>query len=273
MTVNDTCRIERDLTFLPSGRTPTLDLYVPHGDGNARGRPAVLFIHGGNFCRDDKASERSVEFCTALAAAGFVVASPNYVLSKSETGDARWSAWPRNLLDCRAALAFLGARTTELGVDPERIGAVGVSAGGTLALVIAFATEPEIARLAATNDGLHEAHSAPRLSAVVNIYGRADFVSLTRPEKRPSSDEVARLASPITYALPGRNHPPVLTIHGTADDVVPFAQVDLLDRVLARAGAEHEILAIADARHAFATHVNGYKIDESIAEFLTEKLR
>jgi len=243
------------------------------GVSDTRGRPAVLFIHGGNFCRDDKASERSVKFCTALAAAGFVVASANYALSESETGDARWSAWPGNLLDCRAALAFLGARATEMGVDPERIGAVGVSAGGTLALVIAFATEPEIARLSAKNDGLHEAHSAPRLSAVVNVYGRADFVSLTRPEKRPSRDEVAREASPITYALPGRELPPVFTIHGTADDVVPFAQVDLLDRVLVRAGAEHEVLAIANARHAFATRVNGHDIGGTIAAFLTEKLR
>jgi len=214
--------VECDLTFLPSGRTETLDVYIPQGSAPA-GRPAVLFLHGGNFCRDDKASSRSVEFCSMLAAAGYVVVSPNYALSEGESGDARWTAWPRNLLDCRAALVFLAANSGRFGVDPKRVGALGVSAGATLALVLAFATSDELSRLA-------EAEDEPFLAAV-------------------------------------------LTVHGTADDVVPFVQAELLDRALDRVGAEHQLHPIEGAEHTFATRVNGHDIGATIAAYLKARLR
>ena len=65
---------------------------------------------------------------------------------------------------------------------------------------------------------------------------------------RPS-DEVARQASPVTWAAPG--FPPTLLIHGSADEVVPVGASLLMHDALRRAGVPVELHVYADQPHAF----------------------
>ncbi len=123
----------------------------------------------------------------------------------------------------------------------------GASAGGQLALVLAF-SKP----------------SARFIKAVCALYPPTDLVSIIPPEKRDQSNNLvalllgapvskrlalARQASPATYV--SRNAPPVLLIHGDKDRLVPIEQSETLDAALRRTGAESSLIVYKGSKHAF----------------------
>jgi acetyl esterase/lipase len=104
------------------------DLYLPAGGGS---HPAMLYIHGGGFSRGSKAGYGNT-WGPYLAERGYVVFAIDYRLSKPTQ-----TTWPQALLDCKAALQYLRGSAATLGIDPDRIGVGGDSAGATLAALLA----------------------------------------------------------------------------------------------------------------------------------------
>jgi acetyl esterase/lipase len=126
--------IERDVAYLTPDRKEKLDLYLPANRDRAMRSPAIVIIHGGGWVGGDKASEREFSTGTTLAAAGYVCAAINYKLD----GDGRW---PTNLFDCKNAVRFLRARADQYQIDGDLIGVIGGSAGGHLALMVAYTSD------------------------------------------------------------------------------------------------------------------------------------
>ncbi len=122
-----------------------LDVYRPACD-NATDRALIVFAHGGSFMTGDKADASYAQTAIALAKLGYVVASINYRLGFPTSGlDAAYgfnSAIMRGLHDGRAAVRFMrnnalnGGNT--YGIDPNKIFFGGVSAGGIIALHLAY---------------------------------------------------------------------------------------------------------------------------------------
>jgi acetyl esterase/lipase len=104
------------------------DLYMPAGGGP---HPAMVYIHGGGFARGSKAGYGNT-WGPYLSERGYVVFAIDYRLSKPTQ-----TTWPQALLDCKAALQFLRGSAASLGIDPDRIGVGGDSAGATLAALLA----------------------------------------------------------------------------------------------------------------------------------------
>ena len=104
------------------------DLYLPASDGPHAG---MLFIHGGGFARGSKAGYGNT-WGPYLAARGYVVFAIDYRLSKPTQ-----PTWPQALLDCKAGLQYLRGNAAALGIDPDRIGVGGDSAGASLAAMVA----------------------------------------------------------------------------------------------------------------------------------------
>ena len=100
------------------------DLYRPMSPG-AHG--ALILIHGGGFRGGSKA-DYAMSWGPGLAAHGYVAFSIDYRLSTPTQ-----PSWPQVLLDCKAAIQYLRGNAAELGIDPERIGIAGDSAGGAIA--------------------------------------------------------------------------------------------------------------------------------------------
>jgi acetyl esterase/lipase len=182
-----------------------------------------------------------------LAQAGYVAFSVDYRLVDATTGRHRW---PAQLDDVQRAVRWVRTHAADHGVDPERVGAYGWSAGGQLAALLGTRdTRDVIAPMASCSS---------RVTSVVDLAGDVDLAAYTRP---PALHEVVALlggtvqdaperyrdASPLTWI--DRRSAPFLVIHGDQDDVVPIEQARRLVAALRAAGVEVESMELPDAGH------------------------
>ena len=211
----DRLHAKLDLSYAKYGdRTLEMDLYRPKDSWGAL--PAILCIHGGGWAKGSRKNYQKI--AQSLAVRGYLTAAISYRLS----GEA---AFPAAIHDCKAAVRFLRAHADTLGVHPNKIGAIGSSAGGHLAALLA------------TSNGIGElegrggnANFSSRIQAVVPMGAQTDFLSeRTREVSRDraiwkqfmnGSQEENRklygLASPFEHLDSG--DPPVLFITGEMDD-------------------------------------------------------
>ena len=145
------------------------DLYQPASTGP---HPVLILIHGGSF-RGGSKDRYGRSWGPYLAERGYVVFAIDYRLSTPAQ-----TTWPQALLDCKAAVQFLRGNATALGVDPERIGIGGDSAGGTLAALVALTQDMP----AFANKYPEDAYAAAssKVKVVVPIYGVYDMMSWRR---------------------------------------------------------------------------------------------
>ena len=214
------------------------DLYLPTATAAVGSRPAIVVVHGGGWRKGRPESVRG--FGELLGQAGFVCLLADYRL----TGEA---CWPAQIEDVKCAIRFLRAESSALGVDPDRIGIVGDSAGGHLALMAAVPCTFE-------GSGGHASYSST-VAAVGSMYGptrirfdpeRANHVALIG--EQANAEDYDR-ASPITYDL--GNFPPCLLIHGVEDKAVPVSNsVDFHD-TLTRLGRPVDLHLFPGLGHAF----------------------
>lgn len=219
------------------GQTLRLDLYQP--PASSRPAPCVIVIHGGSWRSGD--SKQLAPLNTYLAARGYAVAAINYRLAP------RWR-FPAARDDVIATLNFLKAQANSLGIDPQRFALLGRSAGGELALLVAYTQ--------------HD----PSIRGVVSFYGPTDmYWSWVHPGNPlvidthdifkaylgGSPEEVSvnyDAASPIRFA--DSSTPPTLFIHGGRDELVSPRQSERLAERLAEVGVPHFVLRLPWATHA-----------------------
>jgi acetyl esterase/lipase len=255
-------RVLSDVQYCTGGGRPLLmDIYAPK-DAASKPAPAVLWIHGGGW-RSGSKSDRRV--ATLLATNGFVSATLDYRLS----GEA---PFPAAIEDCKCGVRFLRANAAKYGIDPQRIGAAGGSAGGHLALLVGTADE----RAGLEGSGGWPGVSS-RVRAVVSWFGPADFsVGHTAFEhgKGPAplaflggtleeKPEIYRRASPVTWV--SADDPPILMIHGDQDKTVPFDQSVRMLKAYQKAGLNAELIKVEGADHGFKP-VSAKPISVSVQE-------
>ncbi len=197
--------------------------------------PVMVFIHGGGWQWGDKAEFRDA--LPRIARVGYACASIDYRRAPAHR-------FPAQLDDVRSAIAFLRNNAQKYHLDPERIALFGGSAGGHLALLVGFT--------AATDD------PGRRIRAIVSFAGPTDLPHLyVKVRGRDlvsdllgTTDRQSRIAaeaSPITYVH--RGIPPVITIHGDHDELVPISQARSLHQALEAAGATQELIVVEGGGH------------------------
>jgi acetyl esterase/lipase len=212
----------------------TFDFYQPRSDSGRTNRPAILAIHGGAWKGGDKSWGKQI--AEELCPFGYVVVSINYRLSSRPNG-----TWPAQIEDVQKALKYLRANARQFGVDSTRIAALGMSAGGHLATMVALRDDP------ASPDG--------RVSTAINLDGEhdmtmppeqvmADFENIlthVMGHPAPWSDAELRDISTVTFARPDVA---LLTVHGAGDDNVYVTQGDRISAELRSRGAETEFVRL-----------------------------
>ena len=236
----DSIRTEHDVDYLGPDRAERADLYLPAEATPGQRFPAVVIIHGGGWSGGDKRAAREINIGTTLAQNGYVGMSINYLLA---TKDSTQVTWPQNLHDCKTAVRWLRANAERLNIDPEHIGAIGGSAGGHLAAMLAI-TGPELDP---------PGTGSCRIQCSVDLYGpvlwfqQRDLAMFRK--SRSEAPELYKQANPLTHV--DKSDPPLLILHGTADTTVPVADSEALAAAMKTAGAPHELVIIPDAPHTF----------------------
>jgi len=236
-------RLLSDVAYLPNGRTEKADLYLPADIPVGQGVPAVLVIHGGGFRIGKKDNDREINICENLVRHGYIALSIDYALAAEGKPE-----WPRTLHDCKTAVRWLRANAERFQIDPDRIGAIGGSAGGTLASLVAM-THP--------SDGLDPAEPWGEVSCAVrccvDLYGVSDIGkwsdSVLFGKTFAEAPDLYRQASPITYVRPAGV--PQLIIHGTADATVDVSQSKDFAQALEKVDSPHELILVSGAQHSF----------------------
>jgi len=254
--------IVHDVPFLEPGRTHTLDLYLPKSERGDSARPAIVWIHGGGWGGGSKRATRERVIGQTMAENGYVVVSPDYMLT-SET--APEPSFPVPILDCKNAVRFLRANAAKYNIDVDRIAVLGGSAGGHLALMVAYTEgidelEPE------------EPYSgvSSRVNAAGSFYGITDLLTRELVNKetgeltgglangssikllgidRRGGRDLWELASPVYHVRAGL--PPTFITHGKKDTTVNFQQSTELADALEAAGVPYELVLLESAGHTY----------------------
>ena len=178
---------------------------------------------------------------------GYVAATITYRLSDPDSSGKPKNPFPAQIEDVKCAVRWLRANAEKYHVDPNRIGATGGSAGGHLSLLVGVTVPRPSSRETAVT------RATSRVQAVVKYFGPTDLPRLHKSSRggRAARQPVGRsprkraalykAASPITYV--SKDDPPTLTIHGTADPVVPVEQATEFDAAMRKAGASHTHVA------------------------------
>ncbi len=115
------------------GPSTVLDMATPQF-GPQKNRPAILIIHGGGWNAGSKNDIVYRALMVDYAMKGYVVANMNYRLTRE-------APFPACIEDVRCAIRWMKANADKLGIDPERIGTYGHSAGGHLSLMAGVAAD------------------------------------------------------------------------------------------------------------------------------------
>lgn len=126
-----------------------MDIYTPEND-LSDSRPLLLMMHGGSFLFGNKNEKGQTEWCRHFASLGYVAASIDYRMGFHLRSGGLLHAETRALTDAHAALTFLFGRE-DLKADRERVFVAGTSAGGALAMGLAY-VHPAACRIRAVGD-------------------------------------------------------------------------------------------------------------------------
>lgn len=232
------------LVFSPPGWPQTLagDFYRPAG--SARAVPVVVLIHGGGW-RSGKRHHMEA-FAESLVAAGYAAFTIDYRLAPE-------FPFPAQLDDVRLAVQWLKAQAPALGIDAQRMGAWGYSAGAHLAsLLVLGDRDPALRAVVAGGlpGDLVDLQNSPLVKSLMG--GAIDVIGEAR----------YRAASPRFVVDAG--DAPVFLFHARWDWVVPTRQVDTMKAALDAARVPNELVWLEGRGHIVGFYFNEAAVEAAL---------
>jgi acetyl esterase len=247
--------IRRDLTYAVHGNTTLrLDAYLPAGGGE---RPGVIVIYGGKWIAGDKSDHPEIP--TYFAQQGFAAFAVNY-------RSAEHDPFPAAVEDVQAAVDWVRSHASRFGLDPERLGALGWSAGGHLAAALATFGEGPLdqgSRVMAALSWSGPTNLAPLLRAS-DADLRSAVSAFLGCGRGPDCEELARMASPVTHVDP--SDAPLLIANSSAE-IIPFDQAEVLAEVMDQEGVPYVLHEFPGRHHGLGIGGNDKGLDEAVAFF------
>jgi len=255
--------MQPDVVYAGANNTPLkLDIWYPRDNPNPT--PTLVYIHGGGWIFGTK--EGSVYQFLPYLERGWRVVNVEYRMAGN-------SLAPGAVEDTRCALRWIHRNAAQWKFDTSKIVLTGHSAGGHLSLITAMLPK------GTPIDNRCYGDEDLRVAAVVNWYGITDVNDLIQgPNLKnyaamwmgsmPNAAEVAKSVSPLTYVRAGL--PPVITIHGDKDDVVPYAHATRLHDALAKANVPNKLVTVKGGGHGMFAQPDYVMAFDEIWKFLTD---
>jgi pimeloyl-ACP methyl ester carboxylesterase len=186
-----------------------MDIYTPMNDSLSL-RPLVLLVHGGAYYIGNKQSETEKILAEQLVERGYVVASIDYRMGFRLRGyDIERSGY-KALQDVHASLRYLSAHSEKFGIDPMHVYVAGTSAGAIASLNVAYLDNNErpestfkgrfVEDLGDIETSGNDYTETFQVKGVGNMWGAVIDTAIIDKEKNI----------------------PVISFHGTDDEIVPF---------------------------------------------------
>ena len=239
-------KYEKDIVSGKGGETE-LHLDIAYPEKAAKPLPCVVVIHGGGWRQGN--FKQHVPQILDFAKRGFVSATIQYRLVPA-------ARWPAQIEDVKCGVRYLRANADKYHIDPQRLGAVGFSAGAHLSMLLGTMDK---------QDGLEGSGGNPdqssKVQAVVAWFGPTDLAAKDfpaavngmlhdfldgTPDEKPAN---FKAASPITYV--DKSDAPTLIYHGTKDILVPYNQAFLMTDKLTAAGVPGRVEMILGGNHGW----------------------
>lgn len=235
-----------------------LDVYLPK-DGKDKHK-LIVVIYGSAWFSNNFKNAAYMSLGKPLNDAGFAVATINH----RSSGDAKY---PAQINDVKGAIRYLRANADKLGLDTSFVGITGFSSGGHLSAMAGVTNGMKDRTVGSKTIDIEgnvggNLDQSSDVDAVVDWFGPVDMARMENCEtvKDANSPEAAliggapaenmdmvALISPITYV--SDKTVPMIVIHGTADNVVPFCQGQYFSEELKKAGKLEKFIPVTDGQH------------------------
>jgi acetyl esterase/lipase len=251
-----------------------MDVYVPSAS-MPRPLPVAVHVHGGGWVSGSRSTGISfAELKEALLARGYLVASLDYRLAPAHE-------YPAQIEDVKCAIRHLRSRASRYGLDSDRIGAWGGSAGGQLVALLGTADAGAGFDDVGGFQGISsDVQAVIALSAITDFTSpdelRDDYSRVFQTWPDPSSPEMIE-ASPVTHVT--MDDAPFFFIVGDEDELVLPEQSVRMNQLLQDAGVSSSLLRVLHADHdleptsTIPIDPNSATIISRMAEFFDQHLR
>lgn len=270
-------REELDVKYGEAGGQPLLlDVFRPE---QQQGKlPVVVYVHGGGWSGGNKNDFRSG--ARGLAKAGYVTFTIGYRLVRTNDVN-NITRWPAQIDDVQRAIRWIRSKADEYQLDPDKIGAVGASAGGHLVSLLGTIDTRD-------NSDKALAKYSSKVQCVINIFGPADLtddftkkvsagpmvqtlVDNLMVKPKATNLDLYKQASPLFQV--NAKSAPFIHFHGTVDPLVPLEQSKRLDAALKKAGVESTLVIFEGEGHGFKKPENVQKFIVDSVNFLNKHLK
>ncbi|MBM6955225.1 MAG: alpha/beta hydrolase [Lactobacillus sp.] len=214
-------------------------------------RPLIVFVQGSSWRQPTMGEE--IPQLVQFVKAGYIVATVQH--RNSLDGH----SFPAFLQDVKTAIRFLRAHAEQYAIDPQRVAIWGTSSGANASLLVALTPNDsryKTAEYADQSDAVNAVVSCFAPTDVVDTFKNAsqvpgsDILQYSLFGTDPSKwDDIKRQMSPLYQIKDGQKYPPFLLLHGDADKVVPYHQMEDMYHALEEHGVSVEAYRVKGANH------------------------
>lgn len=255
--------VQADVVYNTANNTPLkLDVWYRHEQTEAQ--PTLVYFHGGGWIFGAKTY--SMPYYLPFLEKGWRVVDVEYRMASN-------SLAPAAVEDTRCALRWVFRNAKQWKFDTNKIVLMGHSAGGHLSLITGMLPEGTPLDNACYGD------EKMGVAAIINWYGISDVNDLIEGPNvknyakmwvgsQPNAEAVAKSVSPLTYVRQGL--PPIISIHGDKDDVVPYSHSTRLRDALDAAKVKNKLITIKNGGHGQFKDADAADAYKEIWKFLKE---
>ena len=246
-------KVESDVAFGKGGDMDLkLDIYRPPA-GVTPKRMATIHFHGGGFTGGNK--ESLVDRVKPFAALGYVAIAAQYRLAGQ-------AGYPALVHDAKAAIRWVRANASKLGIEPARIGVAGYSAGGYHALFTAGTGDRPEFEGTGGNAGV-----STKVAVCLAYYPATNVPGSMLPA---GSDAAAqKAANATTYIAAG--YPPTIVFHGMKDTTIPIDSSKRLAQQFQDVLVPVEFHAFEGVPHVFDSNPEFAVLAAQLADFFIDR--